>query len=77
MVGQRASKQCHLLIELEQYNSLGVDPADIEAMKQKAGAFTRLVQRAKQEFDENEKEMLATVNLQEEQIRVSEECYDI
>lgn len=43
MVGQRASKQCHLLIELEQYNSLGVDPADIEAMKQKAGAFTRLV----------------------------------
>lgn len=72
MVGQLTDKHCDLLIKLEQYRSLNLDPAEFEELKQKVESSIRLVERT-QKFEEREKGLLATVRMREEQIKVSDE----
>lgn len=71
MVGQLANKQCGLLIDHEQYKSVGFNPSEVEELKKKVEASTRLVERAQQEFEE--KELLTRVNMKESRLTLKVE----
>lgn len=67
------SKKCDLLIEVERDRSSGVDPDNIEQLRQRVEALSGLTDRAQHELEEREKKLFANVKVREEQIRISEE----
>lgn len=73
MVGELADNEVDILIELEQYRSLGSNPTDVKEMTQKAEASTELMEQARRYPEESEKELLAYVKMRKEQVRLADE----
>lgn len=66
IVGELFDKQVNLLIDLEQYRSLGCDPEYMEELRHMVEASTELVEQIQRESVESGRELLTSIKMKED-----------